>query len=204
MKSNRLTWGGAALALTLLAPAVWAADHGDSPAAADDVAADISDFYAWHTEDGRLVAAMAFAGFGEAGAAATYDAEVLYGIHIDRNGDNISDHDIWFRFGQNAAGDWGVMASGLPGEDDAVVGGVEETLEGAGGAQLFAGLRDDPFFFDFQGFGDTLATGQIMFDADRDSFAGTNVTALVVEMDLDDALDGESSLSMWATASRKN
>ena len=83
-------------------------------------------------------------------------------------------------------------------------GGVEETLEGAGGAQLFAGLRDDPFFFDFQGFGDTLATGQIMFDADRDSFAGTNVTALVVEMDLDDALDGESTLSMWATASRKN
>lgn len=181
-----------------------AADHTDSPTAAGDPAVDIADFYAWHTDDGRLVAALTFAGLGEAGGDAVYDRETLYGIHIDSNGDNVADRDIWVRFGQNAAGEWGVQAMGLPGESEALIGAVETNLEGAGGARLFAGLREDPFFFDFEGFGDTLATATLAFDPDRDSFAGTNVTALVIDVDLAAAADGADNLSIWATAARKN
>jgi hypothetical protein len=206
MKSNipKLATVAVLAAVSLQPPGVLAADHTDSPAAADDPAVDIADFYAWHTDGGRLVSVLTFAGLGEAGVAATYDAETLYGIHIDRDGDNASDRDIWFRFGQNGNGDWGVMATGIPGEDAPVSGAVQTNLDGAAGTQLFAGLTEDPFFFDFEGFGDTLATGDLAFDAERDSFAGTNVTAIVVEMDLDDAVDGAATLSMWATASRKN
>lgn len=205
MKTRLFQWSVAAAALvTLYQPVALAADHTDSPAAADDPAADIADFYVWHTQDDRLVSILTFAGLGEAGGTASYDAALLYGIHIDRDGDNVSDHDIWFRFGQDGAGNWGVMASDLPGESGAVIGAVGETIDGEGGAQVYAGLSEDPFFFDFEGFTNTLATGTLGFDAERDSFAGTNVTALVVEMDLAAVADGATSLQMWATTSRKN
>ena len=205
MKTSLVKWSVAAAALvSLYQPLVQAADHTDSPAAADDPAADIADFYVWHTEDDRLVSVLTFAGLGEAGASATYDGEMLYGIHIDRDGDNVSDHDIWFRFGQDVEGNWGVMASDLPGESAPLIGAVDESLQGDGGAMLYAGLREDPFFFDFEGFTDTLATGTLSFDGTRDSFAGTNVTALVVDMARAGAADGATSLQMWATASRKS
>lgn len=195
---------GTALTFGLGQPVAFAADHTDSPAAADDPAVDIADFYAWHTTDGRLVAVLSFAGLAEAGDPATYDAATLYGIHIDTDGDNVADEDIWIRFGQNGAGDWGVQAAGIPGESAALMGAVESNLAGDGGAMLYAGLREDPFFFDFEGFGDTLSTGTLSFDATRDSFAGKNTTAIVVEMDLASAAGTATSLSMWATASRKN
>ena len=146
---------------------------------------------------------LGFAPLNPAGGSATYDADVLYTVHFDNNADNAADHSVHVRFGQNTAGEWGVQLEGLPGVTGAVSGPVETTLT-AGTGQAWAGLADDPFFFDFQGFEDTLATGMISFDADRDSFEGTNVTALVVEMDLAEALDGETTLSMWATARRKN
>ena len=205
MKTSLIKSSLALAALIMLNPtSAIAADHTDSPAAADDPAADIADLYVWHTEDERLVSVLTFAGLTGAGEPASYDDEMLYGIHIDRDGDNVSDHDIWFRFGEDTAGNWGVMASGLPGETDPLIGAVDEVLDSDAGAQVFAGPREDPFFFDFEGFTDTLATGTLSFDAERDSFMGTNVTALVVEMDLAAVADGATSLSMWATSRRKN
>ena len=202
MQPRRLAAAAGLLAITGLSSLAIAADHTDSPAAAGDPAVDIADFYAWHTDD-KLVAVVTFAGLGEAGASATYDAETLYGIHIDTDGDNEADQDIWVKFGQNGSGDWGVQAMGIPGEDGAVVGAVEGNIEGAGGSMLYAGLREDPFFFDFEGFGDTLETGTLMFDGERDSFAGTNVTAIVVEMDRAAAAGDADSIALWATAGRK-
>lgn len=202
IQPRRLAVAAGLLAITGLSGLAIAADHTDSPAAAADPAVDLADFYAWHTED-KLVAVVTFAGFGEAGEDATYDAETVYGIHIDTDGDNEADSDIWVKFGQNESGDWGVQAMGIPGEDDAVVGEVETNIEGAGGSMVYAGLREDPFFFDFEGFVDTLETGTLSFDAERDGAAGTNVTAVVIEMDLAAAAGDSEALSMWATAGRK-
>lgn len=202
IQPRRLAAVAGLLAITGLSGLAIAADHTDSPAAAADPAVDIADFYAWHTDD-KLVAVVTFAGLSDAGAPATYDAETVYGIHIDTDDDNEPDQSIWVKFGQNGAGDWGVQAMGIPGEDDAVVGEVATNIEGAGGSLVFAGLREDPFFFDFEGFGDTLETGTLSFDAERDSFAGTNVTAIVIEMDRAAAAGDSESLSMWATAGRK-
>lgn len=181
-----------------------AADHADPPnrvgAALD--AADIADLYAWHSTD-TLTLVLTYSGpaMPAAGQSGMYDADVIYGVHIDNDGDNVADEDIWVRFGQNGLGEWGVQIEGLPGETDALRGAVETNLTGAN-AQAWVGLRDDPFFFDLQGFGDTLATGNLAFDNTRDSFAGQNVTALVIEVPIANALNGGSSLSIWSTSAR--
>ncbi|MEO0600567.1 MAG: DUF4331 family protein [Myxococcota bacterium] len=189
------------LSMMVWAATTFAADHTEAPGAAADPAADIADFYAW-VDGGRLTSVITFAGLTAAGGAPTYDADVLYTIHVDNDGDNVSDVDVLVRFGQNAAGDWGVQASGLPGASGPLEGAVETTLTGES-FELYAGLRDDPFFFDLAGYSDTLSTGTLSFDSTRDSFAGTNVTAIVLEGPADAWLDGGTSLNVWTTTARK-
>ncbi|MBL4688051.1 MAG: DUF4331 family protein [Nannocystaceae bacterium] len=179
---------------------VIAADHIDGPDITNDPAADITDFYAWADGD-SVYLILAFAGLSEAGTPALYDPDVLYGIHVDNDGDGVSDRDIWIRFGQSDDGEWGVQVEGLAG-DGAVVGPVEETIDAPLGQKVFAGLRDDGFFFDFQGFQTTLMTGDLSFDADRDFFAGVNVTAVAIEASLDAVASGGEPFTIWATTRR--
>lgn len=202
---SRLTLAGLATAAALLLTqdGVRAADHVEAPGSMADPAADISDFYAWHTDGGKLVVALDFAGLAEAGAPPTFDFDVLYGIHIDNNDDNESDIDIWCRFGTNMAMDeMGVQCLNVPGADGPVEGPVETNLDGGNGVMVYAGSREDPFFFDLEGFQMTLAMGEILFDNTRDFFAGLNVTSIVIEMDAAAAAAGATEIQLWATTGR--
>lgn len=177
---------------------VIAADHIDASDVQADLAADITDFYAW--SDGENVTAiLAYAGLQEAGTRGTYDEGVLYGIHIDNDGDGVADRDIWIRYGQDENDSWGMQVTGL--EDAPIVAPVEEITEGDG-TRIFAGSRDDGFFFDFEGFGATLMEGTLMFDNTRDSFAGTNTSAIALEGPLSAFTDGETAFTIWATTRR--
>ncbi len=199
---TRLGIAAGLLAATLLVTpdrSAVAADHVDSPSTGGDPAADFTDLFAWGNGD-TVVVAIAFAGLGEAGVPATYDRGVLYGVHFDQDGDGLSDHDVWARFGQDDQGQWGVQVTGLAGTD-AVVGPVEQEIDAGLGQRVWAGLRDDPFFFDFEGFNDTLDSGTVMFDSTRDFFAGTNVTAIVFEVSTD-LVSGGSPFTVWATSHR--
>jgi hypothetical protein len=187
-------------AMFTAAGTVIAADHVDSPNAKGDAAGDITDVYAW-AEGDSVTAIVAFAGLAESGEPATYDADVLYGLHVDNDGDGESDHDIWIRFGQNDAGEWGVQVTGLAGQD-AVVGPVDEVIDAELGQRVYAGLRDDPFFFDLEGFRDTLMTGTLSFQNDRNFFAGVNVTAIVIEASRDQLANGDEPFTIWATTRR--
>lgn len=193
----------AAVTVALATSGVFAADHAEAPGTMADLAADITDVYAWHTENGTLVAVVDFAGLQEAGSTGTYDADVLYTIHIDNDGDNEPDIDVLVRFGQNGAGEWGVQALNVPGSDVPVEGPVGTVIDGGNGVQLFAGPRDDPFFFDLDGYQATLMSGTLMFDSANDTFAGTNVTAIVLEMDAAAASGGSDTIQVWATTGRK-
>lgn len=201
-------FAAAAAGLTLAGASVLAADHSEAPSAAADQPADLADVYAWHSGD-KLYAAITFAGarMPEAEQTGTYDAGVLYTVHLDNSGDNQSDIDVLVRFGQNRAGEWGVQVESLPGADGAVIGPVEEMVADTSGLRVFAGLRDDPFFFDLQGFSETLDTGSLQFASlstgARDSLAGTNATAIVLEMDLAAARGAGSNIRLWATTARK-
>lgn len=206
-------------------PAV-AADHTDAPLTADDHAADLADLYAWHTDRGTVVAVLTFAPLLAPGDAPVYDADVVYVIHIDNtaspaeraqytdnDNDNASDIRIQARFGQNDQGDWGVQLIDVPGSEGTFEGPVETTLT-SGSARAMAGMFDDPFFFDLEGFlatrtnlmsaanPDDFAFASLTAGAAVDTFAGTNTMAIVVELDAAIAVGGNPSsyLQLWATS----
>ena len=183
-------------ALAFASTSALAADHAEAPLAGGDPAADIADFYAWHSGD-TLTAIITYAPFIGAGGEAVYDADVMYAVHVDSDGDHEADHTVWIQTAANGAGDWGVRA--IAGENQ-VEGPVGEVVEGSD-IKLYAGLRDDPFFFDLAGFNDTLKTGTIAFTG-TDAVAGANVMALVVEIPLDWVTDGGTGFQTWATTSR--
>lgn len=191
------------LALCCAAPA-FAADHIDSPAATADQAADITDFFAWHTEGGKLILIMSVAGAGATTDSPTLDPEVLYAFHIDNDANNEADVTVYFRYAQDGDGNWGVQATQITtASEDQIVGPVGEMVGGdEDGFRTWTGVSDDAFFFDFQGYNETLETGTLAFDPARDFFAGLNVTTIALEMDLATATGGGETLQVWATTGR--
>jgi len=177
-----------------------AADHAEAPIASADPPADIADFYAWNAGE-RFVFIVTFAGVGATTSAPVLDADVIYGIHVDRDGDQAADANIWVRFGQNGAGDWGVQVTDVPGASGPISGAVGSVIE-SDDVKLWAGHADDPFFFDLVGFQNTLATGTVSFTA-ADALAGLNVSAIVLEVDAAVIADGQPRVDLWTTTGRK-
>ena len=198
---RHLSFAAAFAVAAVASTVVIAADHDEVDTASfSDDAADLGDLYAFH-DDARLTVILTFDGYKLRGDEPNYDGDVLYGVHMDTDGDNAADHDIWARFGQNSAGEWGLQVAGIPGQDAPLVGPVEELIRDEDtGAEAFAGLRDDPFFFDLEGFGDTLMTGDLQFNPERDFVTLKNTVALALEFD--HATLGGDSISVWATTGR--
>jgi len=184
--------------VSVAAPAL-AADHAEAPGTQGDPAADIADFYAW-SDGSTITAILTYNPLMIPGDAAVYDADVLYTIHFDVDGDVLSDHEIDVRFGANGAGEWGVQAMGIPGAGAPVQGAVESVIAGPG-SMLYAGLRDDPFFFDIDGFNDTLYTSDLSFTA-TDGIAGFNVMTIAITFDAPSLLGNDVDFQTWATSSR--
>lgn len=206
-------------ALQLNPQEVTAADHSDF--AAPDAAGDIGDFYAWHTENGTIVAIMTYnPGIG-AGGDPVYDENRVYTFNIDNTfdpdsmdptfEDNLPDIRIHVRFGQNNLGDWGVQVNNAPGADDDTFDGAVETELTNGNVTAWAGMADDPFFFDLNGFVATvmnlqddtdpedIAFASLVSGAPEDSIAGANTMAIVVEFEAAAAIDQYNYVHMWAT-----
>lgn len=187
----------AAASMTLGSQEVVAADHADAPGTMADGAADIADFYAWHTDDGKIVAVLTFAALQGPGAEALYDRDVLYTVHIDNtaaagglatplaplpddnSNDNVSDIDINIRFGMNELGDWGVQIENLPGVDGLIQAAVGTEIDGGDGNLAQAGTYDDPFFFDLTGFQASIANA-----GDEDNDDDPKTTEYPEEFDL--------------------
>ena len=200
----------ALVAVTFFAAAdrgVLAADHLDPPGRTDpavdsnpDKAGDIADVYTWPTAT-DLAIAVPFAGPQATNLPATYDRDMLYTINISN--DDVAftpEYQIHFRFGQNGQAT-GVQFSGLPGISGAIEGPVEADLR-QGATVVRAGLFDDPFFFDLQGFRATRATGALSFRGDRNFFAGQNLTAAVVQFPRSAVDSGTGKVRIWATSAR--
>ena len=174
------------------------ADHLDSPSRTDpapfglppnpnaDVACDIADDYIWHDAN-TVTIVHTFGGPSALTLPAFYDRNVLQTIDISTNLPSTSaDIRIRFRFGPGAnPGEHGISIENLPGVNGALVGPVEQILT-RDGVRAYAGLRDDPFFFDNQGLRLSRTTGVLQFTnnaAQRPSvFFAKNITALVLEI----------------------
>jgi hypothetical protein len=73
----------------------------------------------------------------------------------------------------------------------------------ANGIKVFAGPRDDPFFFDLDQYKKVIAGTATGFNnPGTDTFAGTNVMSVVIE--LPKSLLGSGTVNAWATTNRKN
>ncbi len=202
-----------AMPLALLVPArvLPAADHLEPALRVNqafittpDRAADIADIYAWHT-DTKLIIIVTFAGPQSITLPATYDRDVLYGVHIG-TGVPKSDatQNIYFRFGadtSNGAPRHGIEVTGVPGVTGAITGPVETTLQ-KDGVLVRAGLFDDPFFFDSAGLGMSRTSGTLMFDRNRDFFGGQNLTAVIIEIPRDRISNGSNPVAIWSTGAR--
>lgn len=183
-----------------------AADHFDSPSRTDpmvdptpDLAADIADIYAFYKPD-VVVFALTFAGPQPSTRAATFDRDVLYRINISNDGDPATvEFPVEFRFGPGGGG-FGLSVTGLPG-GVAMLGPVETILESQG-ILVRAGLYDDPFFFDLQGFRETRSMGTLRFDPNRDFFAGQNDTGIVLQIPRAMLQNGNRPLDIWAETRR--
>ena len=199
-----------AAALTLSATE-WravAADHFDSPprtdplvAARPDLAADIADIYVWHTTD-NVVFAFTFAGPQPLDRPPTYDRDVLYTLNISNAGfPTDPEVQVRFRFGRDAAGNIGIEVTGLPDGGGPLVGPVEQTLS-RNNILVRAGIYDDPFFFDLQGFRETRTTGNLQFQSNRNFFNTQNDTAVVFQIPKSRLQNGNNRLDVWVTTAR--
>lgn len=185
-----------------------AADHFDSPARTDplvdtrpDTAADIADVYAFFDAT-NLVVIMTFAGPQPMTMPATYDRDVLYTINLSNAGDRTdAEFPIQFRFGFDANNNPGVQITGLPGSG-VLVGPVETNLTTPNGIMVRAGLFDDPFFFDLQGFRETRNTGTLRFNNQRDFFLTQNDTAIVIQIPRTLIENGSHTIDIWGTTAR--
>jgi len=158
MQRMRLKEAGLlALALTSLfsAPLAVAADHVDGPAVLTDPSADITDVYAWTSTDGTKVNLVLNVA-PVASTSSRFSDVVKYVFHTSScatytapGGCTAAKEDIICTF------DAAQKVSCWVGTDDYVTGdasAVAGLSSVDGKLKVFTGLRDDPFFFNLDGF----------------------------------------------------
>jgi len=177
---------------------VWASDHVDAPAVIGQ-STDITDLYAFQgATASNLVFVVNTQGLlaPSATGAAKFDANTLIQINIDNTGDNVEDLVIQAIYDGTNMKFYGPVAPSSTGLKSKLEGAVTAQVAvtaygaasptmatGANGMQVFAGPRDDPFFFDLNQYHKIIAGTATGFNnPGSDAFAGTNVMGLVVEV----------------------
>lgn len=195
------------LATCLLpAPRIGAADHGDAPASSNDRSCDIADVYAFldPNDNSKVILGMTVQGFivpSEAANFGIFDQNVGYLFDLETTGDAVADHQIEVTFDEKATSAATpqrafigssffptfsaptTVANLNPTGPDPVV-----TTDPNTGISFFAGVVDDPFFFDIPAFNRFVASVQAgtpnpsVFNRGRDSFAGYNTLAIALSI----------------------
>lgn len=161
-----------ALCLAGVSTAGYAADHGDVPSAGADPTADITDLYAWMTNDATKLN-LVLDVYPSAGASAAFSPAVIFAFSISSSqayGGQQQSKKLLCKFiDSNNIECW------LAGEY--VVGNPENPqgiASASGKLRVFAGRRDDPFFLNYTGLGAAITTavgaagnGAVMFDAHK-------------------------------------
>lgn len=215
MKKSKILLGLAILAVAGLAGI--AADHIDAPAVQGGTS-DITDYFAFQGENANnLVFVASVQGLLSPGETsnAMFEENVLIEFNIDNDGDNVEDLVIqaipqngrMYFFGPAQPSATGLNSTLLINQTAAVVDitayGSQAEITNQNGMSYFAGPRDDPFFFDFGRFNEILAGNAPGFnDPGTDTFAGTNVLSVVVEVPKD-MLGASGTLNTWVETKRK-
>jgi hypothetical protein len=161
---------GAAIGLKL-----HAADHKDGPAEMADAAADITDVYAWMSTDKTQVN-LVMDVYPNAPAGTMFSDATLYVFHLNSAatfGGSATETKIICGFDSTQ------KISCWVGSGETVTGDASATAgitSASGKTKVFAGLRDDPFFFNLTGFKAVAAA--VATAAPTLTFDGTGCPAL--------------------------
>jgi hypothetical protein len=209
-----------------------ASDHLDAPAAKADHRVDITDVYAFKAGAGHTTLVLNVDGLltPADGKVASFRANALYELKVDRNQDGRADLAYRVRFSSpitNGDGSktqayvvrraTGVAAARNVWSGKVVATGLTTPYKHGvkvahvmGGGSAFAGVRDDPFFFDLPGFvefkkqllsGSTDLGTLLGGFTGTDTFAGTNILSIAIRLP-DAKLGGTgNSIGVFATTS---
>ncbi|MDB6155243.1 MAG: hypothetical protein JWL90_3696 [Chthoniobacteraceae bacterium] len=210
-----LAAGVLSFAAFIAAPlAVNAADHADGPNAANDQGTDLADVFAFldPADNTKTVLIFTWRGFitpGEAANLTVFDPGMRFRYAIENSGDANPDKHIDISFGPKFANDSNVIQ---PQSVFFQITGMKKPLEAPGTVpnlsgtaptpvvtpltlptgetvELFAGLVDDPFFFDIPAFSRFVnavkagtANPELNLARGRDTFAGYNLLSVALRM----------------------
>ncbi len=218
MKKNKIIVAAAA-AIILGGSILWAADHIDAPAVTG-FSTDITDVYAFK---GANAANRVFV-INTQGllsptdtATAKFDQNTLIQLNIDNNNDNIEDLVIQAIYDGTNMKFYGPIKPTATGLKSQLEGAVTATVAvtpyttstpntatGSNGMQVFAGPRDDPFFFDLDQYHKIIAGTATSFNKPGvDAFAGKNVLSVVMEVPVSLLNASTGKVNIWATTKKK-
>lgn len=184
-----------AAAASTMIPRLWAADHKDSPAVERDPATDIADVYAFRRADNLVVAMTVQNLTVSSNATDLFNPRARYQIFVDNTNDNVlaANATITVTFSGSNPQTFtvaGLTSTPITGVTSGFSNAASPAITTSGAIKVFAGPRDDPFFFDLAGFRQFLAgtytpaSGLRSATAGlpRNAFAGLNAGAIVIEL----------------------
>jgi hypothetical protein len=211
------------LSLMPLRPAL-AADHGDAPLAGHDQACDIADVYAFldPNDNTKLVIIGTFRGFIAAGENVNFgqfDPNVRYRFLIENTDDAEPDGFIDVRFSPKVSSTVAQNATIKILNDDPFTvpttisslsaTAPDQVVTTVNGVDVFAGMVDDPFFFDIPAFSrfrksfDEGHPDTSVLDRGRDSFAGYNVLSVALRMPVSKLKGSGDTIGVALSAQRR-
>lgn len=215
---------GTVIGLALAGGIIYAADHIDAPAVtganSTSIGKDITDIYAFQSpaDNSKMVFVLNTQGLMSPTASSTaqFPNNTLFEFNIDNNGNNVEDLVIQCLVQNGKIRVYGPVAPSATGTMSTIVtsGSVTEanvTSYGSNpvigtnsnGIRVFAGPRDDPFFFDLARFKEVIAGTQSGFrNPGVDAFAGTNVMSIVVEVPKT-MLGSTTTINVWGETKTK-
>jgi Domain of unknown function (DUF4331) len=217
MKQKKLVLIVGVAIATAIGGFLLASDHIDAPAVKNQTT-DITDLYVFNGADtNNLVFVANTQGLlaPASTAAAAFDPNTLIQINIDNNGDNVEDEVIQAIYSGTTMNFYGPVKPSMTGIRSKIEGAVTAsvavtaygaapvTASSASGIKVFAGSRDDPFFFDLNQYHAILAGKASGFNnPGMDAFAGTNVMSVVVEVPKK-LLNSTGKINVWLTTKKK-
>ncbi len=186
-------------------PMTNAADHAEATLVAGDPGADLADVFAFldPNDNSKVVLALDVEGFvvpSELLSFSFFAPDVTYRLEIENTGDAAPDQTIDITFSEQTSRSQPQTATiKLPNGRVFTAPTTVQTLNAtpnpfvvttdpASGASFFAGLTDDPFYFDIVGFNRFVASvlagspDPTKLQRGRDSFAGYNIHMIALEL----------------------
>ena len=219
MKRKKILLSTIVAAAFITGGIIYAADHIDTPAVTNQPT-DITDLYVFRAADpANLVFVANSQGLTSPSNSANlkFDENTVLEFNIDKNGDNIEDLVIQCKYdaASNKMQIYGPILPTITGTRSKLEGIVSAEVAvtaygakavsatGTTGIKVFAGPRDDPFFFDLNRYKAILAgTAPGFSTPGTDTFAGTNVLSVVVEV-TKTLIGATGNINVWLETKKK-